>query len=288
MGGFISSAGYPVVALKQLEDADLGSEFLKAIQNIDKKDIKDKSKGDVLSKGVALAQGIWFITQCLARVHQGLVVTELEVATLAFAVVNVVIWLLWWNKPLDVQRPIVIGPPKSPDAQPIVPHQRPRLVRFSGAITGDVEGDDDYDPRLSTSVPSFWSGPIDNNPHHGTLGITALAGSVFGAIHCTAWNTDFPTTAEMYIWQSGSIVIISTPVVIFLVCFFDAIINGTAFEKTKLANAISRALRYVALVGFPIYIVARLILIALPLTALRSLPPSAFVGVNWSTYIPHI
>ncbi|KAF8217342.1 hypothetical protein K438DRAFT_1558624, partial [Mycena galopus ATCC 62051] len=51
-----------------------------------------------------------FITQCVARVHQRLAVTEIEVARVASAFVNIFIWLLWWNKPLDVQWPIVIGP----------------------------------------------------------------------------------------------------------------------------------------------------------------------------------
>ncbi|KAJ7828349.1 hypothetical protein B0H14DRAFT_2367111 [Mycena olivaceomarginata] len=112
MGGFVSSAGYPIVKVEQLEAADFGPEFLKTIQNVDAEDIRDKSKGDTLSKGVTLAQGIWFTTQCLARVHQHLVITELEVATLGFAMVNIFIWLLWWDKPLDVQRPIIIGPPR--------------------------------------------------------------------------------------------------------------------------------------------------------------------------------
>ncbi|KAJ7865613.1 hypothetical protein B0H14DRAFT_2347869 [Mycena olivaceomarginata] len=72
MGGFVSAAGYPVTTKKQLEDSDLGPEFLKAIRSVDAEDIKDKSKGDALSKGVALAQGLWFTTQCLARMHQHL------------------------------------------------------------------------------------------------------------------------------------------------------------------------------------------------------------------------
>ncbi|KAF7370035.1 hypothetical protein MSAN_00633500 [Mycena sanguinolenta] len=118
MGGFISSAGYPVATKKQLQDPALGWEFQEAIQNVNEEDIMDKSKGDALSNGVALVQGSWFILQCLARVHQNLVITQLEVATLAFAVVNVFIWLLWWDKPLDVQRPIVVGPPARPPTRP--------------------------------------------------------------------------------------------------------------------------------------------------------------------------
>ncbi|KAF7356053.1 hypothetical protein MVEN_00935100 [Mycena venus] len=183
MGGFVSSTGYPVTTKKQLRNSPLGPHFLQAIRNVDEEDIMDKSKGDVLSKGVALAQGLWFTTQCLAGVHQHLAVTELEVATLAFAVVNILIWLLWWDKPLDVQRPMVIGPPKSPDAQPIIPHQPLWLERFSDAIFGY---DNMNDPLSSTSVPSFWSSSMGDSLEVGTLGITALTGTVFGAIHCAA------------------------------------------------------------------------------------------------------
>ncbi|KAJ7114918.1 hypothetical protein C8R44DRAFT_740258 [Mycena epipterygia] len=40
--------------------------------------------------------------------HQHLPVTELEVATLAFAIVNIFIWSHWWVKPLDVEQPIMV------------------------------------------------------------------------------------------------------------------------------------------------------------------------------------
>ncbi|KAF7337373.1 hypothetical protein MSAN_02263300 [Mycena sanguinolenta] len=111
MGGFVSSTGYPIKTREQVDDPALGSEFQDAIRNVNEEDIMYKSKGDALSKGVALLQVLWFTVQCFARVHQDLVVTQLEVATLAFAVLNIFIWFLWWNKPLDVQRPIVVGPP---------------------------------------------------------------------------------------------------------------------------------------------------------------------------------
>ncbi|KAF8217312.1 hypothetical protein K438DRAFT_1558960 [Mycena galopus ATCC 62051] len=84
MGGFVSSTGYPIATKEQLN----GPEFQKAIQDVNTEDIMDKSKGDALSKSVALAQGLWFITQCVAHVHQGLAVTQLEVATLGFAVAS--------------------------------------------------------------------------------------------------------------------------------------------------------------------------------------------------------
>ncbi|KAJ7846828.1 hypothetical protein B0H14DRAFT_3086241 [Mycena olivaceomarginata] len=103
MGGFVSAHGHhPIVTKEQL---CLHPEYLAAIQSIREEDIEDKSKGDSLSKGVVLLQGLWFTTQCLARVQQHLPLTELEVATLVFQFVSIFIWLLWWKKPLDVQQP---------------------------------------------------------------------------------------------------------------------------------------------------------------------------------------
>src|ERR1700722_8197887 len=65
--------------------------------------IQDKSKGDALSKGIVVFQTGWFLMQIIARGVEGLPVTELELVTLAFAVLNFVTYGLWWNKPLDVR-----------------------------------------------------------------------------------------------------------------------------------------------------------------------------------------
>ncbi|KAJ6449591.1 hypothetical protein C8R45DRAFT_884006 [Mycena sanguinolenta] len=280
MGGFVSSTGYPVVTKKQLEDPDLGSEFQVSIQNVSKEDIMDKSKGDALSKGVALLQGLWFILQCLARVHQRLALTQLEVATLAFAVLNVFIWLLWWDKPLDVQRPIVVGPSMPSDAQGItLSVQLSRPQRIWGAITGYTE--DEYNPLTSISVPTFWSIENDDEVDVGALIFLALLGMGFGAIHCAAWNVVFPTHAEMWIWRLSSLVITAMPCLASLLTLM--LMGGELFFLIVTAASLSTLM-----VGSPVYIAARVILIVLPLVGLRSLPPSAFVDVNWSMYIPHI
>lgn len=286
MGGFVSSGGNPIAWLTQLNDPDLGPEFLKGIQKVGAEEIADKSKGDAFSKGVALAQGLWFTTQCLARVQQHLTITELEVATLAFAAVNIFICMLWWGKPLDVQQPIVVGPPKPPDVQPIILSQRSWQDHFM-SIFG-IEANDKSDPRLFTSVSSFWSPSMDPNLLRVTVGITALAGSLFGVIHCAAWYIDFATDGEKYLWRISSVGIVGFPVVVFFLGSIVALIDYIVFSETNLCNAIE-TISLIAIIGFfPIYILARLTIIALPLIALRSLPPSAFVDVNWSTYIPHL
>lgn len=71
-------------------------------------DIFDKSKGDFLTKLLVVLQTTWFIAQCLVRWAAGLIVTELEVVTLAFAILNIVTYSLWWHKPQNVQTAIHI------------------------------------------------------------------------------------------------------------------------------------------------------------------------------------
>ncbi|KAJ7822025.1 hypothetical protein B0H14DRAFT_2829639, partial [Mycena olivaceomarginata] len=92
-----------------------------------------------------------------------------------------------------------------------------------------------------------------------------LVGTIFGTVHCVAWNAPFPST-ELFIWRSCSLI-------------FDAYTSG----KT----AVVAANRVFAIIATAAYITARLVLVALSLTTLRALPPGAFVDVNWSTYIPH-
>ncbi|KAG6914657.1 hypothetical protein DXG01_016094 [Tephrocybe rancida] len=72
-------------------------------------DIEDRSKGDILSKVIVLLQVSWFILQVLACAIQHLPITQLEIATIAFATLNFMTYFCWWNKPYDIQYPIIIS-----------------------------------------------------------------------------------------------------------------------------------------------------------------------------------
>ncbi|EEB96534.1 hypothetical protein MPER_04319, partial [Moniliophthora perniciosa FA553] len=56
--------------------------------------------GDALSKVIAVVQTGWFIIQCIARPVEGLALTQIEIITLAFAILNFITYYLWWFKPL--------------------------------------------------------------------------------------------------------------------------------------------------------------------------------------------
>jgi hypothetical protein len=109
MGGFILSengAMTEVLSIERLEE--LESKGSINWPRISEKEIEDRSKGDAFSKGFAVLQATWFITQCVARGIYGLAITELEVATLAFAALNGVLYFLWWNKPRGVACPVPV------------------------------------------------------------------------------------------------------------------------------------------------------------------------------------
>lgn len=109
MGGFVLYENeYP----KEVLDVSLLYQLLhnKAIDTpiVTERDLQDRSKGDSISKAIIVLQTTWFMVQCIARAAQGLPLSELEVLTLAFAVMNAVTYAVWWNKPQGVEMAICV------------------------------------------------------------------------------------------------------------------------------------------------------------------------------------
>ena len=71
-------------------------------------EIEDRSKADGFSKTTALGhwQTLWFDSQCLARIARHLDLTLVKLLTLSLAVLNGVMYFLWWHKSLDVHCPV--------------------------------------------------------------------------------------------------------------------------------------------------------------------------------------
>lgn len=75
------------------------------LPEISAEEILDKSKIDVLGKCLAILQGCWLVVQVITRLIYGLPVTLLEVNTLGHVLCALVVYILWWHKPRDVQDP---------------------------------------------------------------------------------------------------------------------------------------------------------------------------------------
>lgn len=99
-------------------------------------EIKDRSKSDAFSKLIVLIQTLWFVMQCIARHIEHLPITELEVATLAYTVPILGIYICWWNKPLGVTQPIRISKSVWDDATE--DSASSRLDSFIDSLTGKV------------------------------------------------------------------------------------------------------------------------------------------------------
>ncbi|KIM26227.1 hypothetical protein M408DRAFT_73096, partial [Serendipita vermifera MAFF 305830] len=107
MGGFHLFRLPPGVSSVSLHaESSKSSDYILEVVVPTEAEIKDKSKSDVLTKLIVLVQTMWFVLQCIARGAQHLPLTELEVVTLAYAMLNLFIYLFWWDKPQNVECPI--------------------------------------------------------------------------------------------------------------------------------------------------------------------------------------
>jgi hypothetical protein len=96
------------------------------IAHISEADIVDRSAGDGLSKVIAMVQVIWFVVQLIGRRAVNVTITELEIATVAYATMNLVIYIFWWSKPLRVDQQIILYSLRVQDADP-TPSHAPKL-----------------------------------------------------------------------------------------------------------------------------------------------------------------
>ncbi|KAG2070604.1 hypothetical protein BDR04DRAFT_1099910 [Suillus decipiens] len=258
-----------------------------------KPDIEDRSKGDALSKGIAILQLAWFILQLVTRYVQNLPITLLELDTLAVAALTGIAYGFWWNKPKDVGRPhavywkATLSPPSKLDNDKVD-------AIFSSQGWYDIfltciyplpslmGGEISNSPRAvhSRRVPSVGGYDMKHSKDHRMviLLIGCFSAAVFGGIHCLAWNVLFPGHAEQMLWRVASLAIVSVSASIFL--------QSSYFNWRKKDSFVIRV--SVQVVSFFVYIVARITLIVLVLMSFRSLPPGVYDTVAWTRFIPHL
>ncbi|KIM25421.1 hypothetical protein M408DRAFT_48689, partial [Serendipita vermifera MAFF 305830] len=291
---FVIPSGYhsreEEVPVCPLEMSDLPVDVLEFITPT-KAELKDKGKSDGLTKLIILVQTSWFIIQCIARGTQGLPLTELEVITLAYAMLNFFIYMFWWDKPRNVECPIRVYKPLASSHDSEKPKRKwseSWLILLGERIAMYAVGNqDDYvHSKDSSSIPTFWSGRLDSVAD-ATVGPSIL-GAAFGAIHCISWLSEFPSSAELIIWRVSCITMIAVPVAAFLLCSAGSLshrIKGRDplwLDITLITSGISLIL------SAWLYIAARIVTLVIAFTTLRALPSAAYSAVNWTTFIPHI
>ncbi|PQE21521.1 Major facilitator superfamily domain general substrate transporter protein [Rutstroemia sp. NJR-2017a BVV2] len=177
-------------------------------------DIKDKSKADWLLKTIAVLQIGWLILNACARAATGLPVTQLEVATGAFAVMAIATFVINWWKPKDVSRPTLIS---------LVPGNFLRDIDYrcqsfarrilSPSKAADVPHSFDL-KRISNDT--IW---MQGKPPLALV-LIALSSVVFGGLHGLAWNSEFPSRVELVLWRTSVVTAAALPGVTLAITIF--------------------------------------------------------------------
>ncbi|KAF8331047.1 uncharacterized protein EI90DRAFT_2996157 [Cantharellus anzutake] len=217
--------------------------------------VLDKSKGNFFAKSIVVLQLLWFATQYVGRWASHLPRSQLEAMTLAYAALSILVYALWWHKPLDVHFPICVteeAHPDSPNPDAITDQALPKMENTSNPAS----------PPADTIEPS-------------SLWILVVTGIIFGGVHCLAWSFPFPTRAETLLWRISAIIITVGP---------GPFAWGMArWEKKDYFSG--RLFGGSTMLFYP---VARVILFTLTFTSLRSPPRDLYRTTSWTSFIPHL
>ncbi|KAG1848544.1 hypothetical protein DFJ58DRAFT_467307 [Suillus subalutaceus] len=252
-------------------------------------DIEDRSKGDGLSKGIAILQLAWFVAQLVARYVQNLPVTLLEIDTLAITALTCIAYCLWWKKPKDVRRPYVVhwkataSPPSDLTYEKVESEDSgvcclPYFFYLADPFVSLMGIDAYVSPRATRShrIPSL--GGYGDYHNMTTLFLGCFSGMVFGAMHCLCWNYSFQSHTEQ--WRAASLGTACVPVFLFINI-------GCSIWLVDMDSGHGLIMIIAATISSFIYIAARITLIILMMLSLRSLPPGVYDTVDWTRFVPH-
>ncbi|KIK65965.1 hypothetical protein GYMLUDRAFT_257878 [Collybiopsis luxurians FD-317 M1] len=309
-GGLLHSpdaqAGYQS---QDIEDFECLLELFaaKGFITISEEEIMDNlNHTDWVTKAIAVVQTGWFVSQYAARTAERIAITQLEVLTLAFALLNFATYLLWWSKPQGVRHPVCVYWPVPARLKVVFSQKNLRildwdrvlpvdpswlqkyqwgnfLVWIIGIFFGPISYLFLYLPSLALAGKSLTE-DVDDNLFDSSLRdtlirihiATCFMVSIFGCIHLLAWSFSFHTPLERHLWWMFALAITVQPIlsvvtIAALVILLDIKLNHSGQGKILNPFAYFFLLAYAA---------CRIGLIVLALMELRDLPGTAYQAVQ--------
>ncbi|KAM6478733.1 hypothetical protein HDV62DRAFT_400352 [Trichoderma sp. SZMC 28011] len=245
------------------------------LPKITKKELQDKNKSDALVKILALTQVVWLIIQLAARRYYGLASAPFEISTVALSASTIILYVLEWNKPKDVNVPIYVRANKKVFKAAPYPYLRFPIIPTklyqipSCAIHSNIGNNNNG--NTNNDSDDVWT---------RTAGVAVVSILSFGGIHIFAWNFFFPTRVEQLLWRVCSVAATVLPLP-YLATHYPFKNPVTNVGKTTI-----RQMRTIQGVLALFYVLARLFLIFESLRSLYYLPPDAFES-TWSVNFPH-
>ncbi|KXH48318.1 hypothetical protein CNYM01_08946 [Colletotrichum nymphaeae SA-01] len=212
-------------------------------------DIRE-SKADWVLKGLAIAQISWLILNVIVRSFLHLPVTQLEVATISFAAMAILSYMVNWWKPKDVSRATCLPLPTwgtTPRSRGV--HSRPEndqpaayaqsfISRLRSPTETRKEAEKLNDKLLRVPNDLVWmkgEGPL-------LFILMAFSSIGFGGLHCLARNFDFPSTAELLCWRVASIVSAALPTITLIISLVLHVL-ATDYSDFHLASMLLHKLK---------------------------------------------
>ena len=253
---------------------------------ISENELKSRGQGDWVIKLIAIVQIIWFVVQTLVRAIQHFQTTALEIMTVAFVFCSIFIYGFSLNQPQDIEYPVYI---EISDAA---------LAATDGTVaTTDTKTratvfETKQNPRSDGASQAEEGGEAARALAHGARAVShyapgwaastvpvllfGLFACGFGAIHCLAWNSPFPTLKEQIAWRVCAAATTAIPAGLAVISTIVVLLDH--------GDTLMLLLGVVTALG---YIIGRTTIIVLAFMSLRALPVDALRTVDWNNYIPH-
>ncbi|KXS96329.1 hypothetical protein AC578_9377 [Pseudocercospora eumusae] len=287
--------------------------------------IKDKSNADTTVKIFALVQVAWFVAQSVMRTVHQLPLAPLETMTLSYIPLFVVAYGYWWLKPKDIETPSEIELPvmtsdqrekfdqlaidnrwddddaSGQESMRSVWTLTPRIFEKEAADNAYEQAKRRYhearvlrdkhivecrEAECSNACHDLIPAPLrrketilahwDPELYHSKIlwPLCCLVGISFPALHLLSWNSTFPTIVELWLWRASAIASIV------------AMLVFMQFEKIVVRW--QDPLMLVKIVSPVIYLVTRVIMLAVVFAAFRAADPRIYETYVASTYWVHI
>ncbi|KAF1955042.1 hypothetical protein CC80DRAFT_416530 [Byssothecium circinans] len=240
--------------------------IISCLPSLSKDELRDKNKGDLLVKSLALFQILWMILQLFVRWKNNKQASQLEIMTLSFAVCPCIIYMLTWSRPQDIHTPII--------------------VRANRRATSD-----DITALARIGPEYFWFErkhyTMPNNVVHSLwpMSLSGGAGAIlFGLLHYLASKFTFPTLVEDSLWTASCFVTFLAPVVCFLATFANN--PNKWLASLKLDRSDDGTFNWQLIVSFAVpFVFARLFLLVELFRTLYFLPPEVYTS-TWGANVP--
>ncbi|KAH8751560.1 hypothetical protein BGZ57DRAFT_774831 [Hyaloscypha finlandica] len=263
--------------------------------------LENLNKGEAFVKALALIQVSYLIIQLVARKVAHLPSTQLEIATLEFPASSILTYLLSWNRPQGIEGVYVLAVKQNShgrkDIVKTIAQQgplylwldhRPKDTFYEELGPAPIPNDATH-CGAALELPEFVFEALSRNSEIATLAFGAVVdGTLFGGLHCLAWDISFPTFWEALTWRISSIIICVLPPLSIVPVGFWIRSNPWWEESARMVSPTTRfILSLVLVVVFIVpYVLARLFLMFEIFRSLFFLPPDAFID-TWSGSFPH-